>query len=189
MWPSMVMTPSACALSPLLASDSSGLHGLQPSRLLCPQDLSQQKLWNSLPFPPPWDLSNPGIGPVSPASPALAGRFFITVIPGNSTDPQDSSLRNILRAVLSLRACFLGHQPATLPTERKSRRELFPAPKESFDKSVRFRSCPTRMLRKKLSWAQITGILSPHMAGTVRTTSPGGKTIHQRKQEKPRAQN
>ena len=45
------------------------------------------------------------------------------------------------------------------------------------------------MLRKKLSWAEITGILSPHMVGTVRTTSPGGKTIHQRKQKKPREQN
>ena len=64
---------------------------------------------SGLPFPPPGDLSNPGIGPVSPVSPVLAGRFFIAVIPGNSTDPQDSSLRNILHAGLSLRAYFLGH--------------------------------------------------------------------------------
>ena len=31
--------------------------------------------WNRLPFPPPGDLSNPGI---EPGCPALAGRFFTT---------------------------------------------------------------------------------------------------------------
>jgi len=29
-----------------------------------------------LPFPTPGDLSNPGIKPTSPSSPALAGGFF-----------------------------------------------------------------------------------------------------------------
>ena len=38
----------------------------------------RQKYWSGLPFPSPGDLSNPGIKPVSPLSPALAGRFFIT---------------------------------------------------------------------------------------------------------------
>ena len=37
---------------------------------------SRQKHWSGLPFPPPGDLPNPGIEPVSPAPPALAGRFF-----------------------------------------------------------------------------------------------------------------
>ena len=27
-------------------------------------------------FPPPWDLPDPGIEPVSPVTPALAGGFF-----------------------------------------------------------------------------------------------------------------
>ena len=36
---------------------------------------SRQEYWSGLPFPPPGDLPNPGIEPVSPA---LAGRFFIT---------------------------------------------------------------------------------------------------------------
>ena len=36
------------------------------------------KYWSGLPFPPPGDLPNPGIKPKSPASPALAGRFFTT---------------------------------------------------------------------------------------------------------------
>ena len=39
----------------------------------------RQEYWSGLPFPPPGDLSGPGI---EPASPALAGRFFTTVPPG-----------------------------------------------------------------------------------------------------------
>ena len=33
--------------------------------------LSQQKYWSGLPCPPPGDLPDPGIEPMSPASPAL----------------------------------------------------------------------------------------------------------------------
>ena len=40
---------------------------------------SRQEYWNGLPFPPPGDLSNPG---VKHASPALAGGFFTTEPPG-----------------------------------------------------------------------------------------------------------
>ena len=39
---------------------------------------SRQEYWSGLPCPPPGDLPNPGIEPASLASPALAGRFFIT---------------------------------------------------------------------------------------------------------------
>ena len=42
----------------------------------------RQEYWSGLPFPSPGDLPNPGIKPVSPASPILAGRFFTTVPPG-----------------------------------------------------------------------------------------------------------
>ena len=35
-----------------------------------------------MPFPPPRDLSDPGIEPKSPVSPALAGGFFTTKPPG-----------------------------------------------------------------------------------------------------------
>jgi len=38
----------------------------------------RQEYWRGLPFPPPGDLSNPGIHPVSLPSPALAGEFFTT---------------------------------------------------------------------------------------------------------------
>ena len=39
---------------------------------------SKQEYWSALPCPPPGDLPNPGIKPVSRMSPALAGRFFTT---------------------------------------------------------------------------------------------------------------
>ena len=39
---------------------------------------SRQEYWRGLPCPPPGDLSDPGITPVSLKSPALSGRFFTT---------------------------------------------------------------------------------------------------------------
>ena len=45
-------------------------------------EFSRQEYWNGLPFPSPGDRSDPGIEPVSPASPALAGRFFTIEPPG-----------------------------------------------------------------------------------------------------------
>ena len=42
---------------------------------------SRQEYWSGLPFPPPEDLSNLAIEPVSPPSSALAGGFFTTVPP------------------------------------------------------------------------------------------------------------
>ena len=39
---------------------------------------SLQECWSRLPFPTPGDLPDPGTEPVSPVSPALAGRFFTT---------------------------------------------------------------------------------------------------------------
>ena len=46
-------------------------YSLQPVRLLCLRDFSRQEYWSGLPFPLPGDLPNPGIKPLSPASPAL----------------------------------------------------------------------------------------------------------------------
>ena len=39
----------------------------------------RQKYWSGFPFPPPGDLPDPGIEPMSPA---LAGGFFTTEPPG-----------------------------------------------------------------------------------------------------------
>ena len=43
---------------------------------------SSQEYWSGLPYPPPEDLLDPVIGPISLMSPTLAGGFFITVPPG-----------------------------------------------------------------------------------------------------------
>ena len=39
---------------------------------------SRQEYWSGLPCPPPGDLLDPGIEPVSLTCPALAGGFFTT---------------------------------------------------------------------------------------------------------------
>ena len=54
------------------SSAGSSVHGIFQARIL---------EW--LPFPTPGDLLDPGIKPASLASPALVGRFFTTVPPGN----------------------------------------------------------------------------------------------------------
>ena len=41
-------------------------------------EFSRQDYCSGLPFPPPWDLLNPVIEPVTPMVPALAGSFFTT---------------------------------------------------------------------------------------------------------------
>ena len=43
---------------------------------------SRHEYWTGLPFLPPGDLPNPRMEPESPASSALAGRFFTTEPPG-----------------------------------------------------------------------------------------------------------
>ena len=43
---------------------------------------SRQEYWNGLPFPLPGPLPLSGIEPMSPVSPALAGRFCTTAPPG-----------------------------------------------------------------------------------------------------------
>ena len=62
------------------------LHFVTPWTVDCQALLSmkffRQEYWSGLPFPTPVDLPNPGIEPVSPASPALAGRFFAIMPPG-----------------------------------------------------------------------------------------------------------
>ena len=44
--------------------------------------LSGKEYWSGLPFPPPGDLPDLGIVPVSPVPPAFVGRFFTTEPPG-----------------------------------------------------------------------------------------------------------
>ena len=66
---------------------------------------SKQEYWSGLPWPPPGDLSDPGIEPVSLAAPALAGKVFTTSstwevpinsIMSNLSGQTNTKLKNIL---------------------------------------------------------------------------------------------
>ena len=48
-----------------------------PTRPLCPWDFSVKNT-GVVAIPPPGDILDPGIEPMSPTSPALAGKFFTT---------------------------------------------------------------------------------------------------------------
>ena len=52
----------------------SSVHGILQARIL------------ELPFLPPGDLLHPGMEPTSSASPALAGRFLTTAVPGKPNE-------------------------------------------------------------------------------------------------------
>ena len=43
----------------------------------------RQEYWDGLPFPPPGDLPDLEIKPLSPGAPVLAGRFFATELLGD----------------------------------------------------------------------------------------------------------
>ena len=77
----------ACVCS--VTSNSS----VTPSTLSCQAPLSmgfsRQESWTGLPFPPPGDLPDPGMEPVSPA---LAGRCFSTEPPGK---PRSATLTHL----------------------------------------------------------------------------------------------
>ena len=60
-----LVSKGACVLSRSSVSDSVRPHGLQPTRLLCPWGSSRQEYWSGLPCPPPADLPDPGVEPVS----------------------------------------------------------------------------------------------------------------------------
>ena len=55
-------------------------------------ELSRQEHWSGLPFPTPGDLFDPGIKPVSLVSPALAGGFFTTAVPGKPPLPPPANV-------------------------------------------------------------------------------------------------
>ena len=63
---------------------------------------SRQEYWSGLPFPPPRDLPNPGIEPVSLRPPALAGRFFTTVSPGKPRQSLACMHAKLLQSYLTL---------------------------------------------------------------------------------------
>ena len=69
-----------------------------PPALLCPQEFSRQEYWRGWPFPPPWDLPDPGIELVSPAS---TGRFFTYLSQPGSPLPPTSGIKLVPSAIRS----------------------------------------------------------------------------------------
>ena len=55
--------------------------------------LSWEEYWRGLPFPPPGDLLDPGIKPMSPLSPALAGSSLPLAPPGKPTYANGASIK------------------------------------------------------------------------------------------------
>ena len=55
----------------------------------------RQGYWSGLPFPPPEDLSNPGIKPTSPVPPALAGGLFTTETLGEIIDAETIKINDL----------------------------------------------------------------------------------------------
>ena len=82
----------ACMLScvQLYATPWTGAHQTPLS-----MGFSRQEYGKGLPFPTPEDLHDPGIESKSPASPALAGRFFTTVPQGSLKQVYDLSKHTV----------------------------------------------------------------------------------------------
>ena len=53
----------------------------------------RQEYWSGVPFPTPEDLHNLGIKPMPLVSPALADRFFTTVLPGRQPQVRKTPLQ------------------------------------------------------------------------------------------------
>ena len=69
---------TVCMLAKLLQSYLTLITGTAAHQAPQCTGFCRQEHWSVLPSPPPGDLPDPGIEPVSLMSPALAGRFFIT---------------------------------------------------------------------------------------------------------------
>ena len=73
---------TVCARVHAVMTDSFATPRTVALRALLSRGFSQQEYWSGLPFPPPGDLSHPGIELKSLVSPAVAGRFFTIEPPG-----------------------------------------------------------------------------------------------------------
>ena len=63
---------------------------------------SRQEYWSGLPCPPPGDLPDPGIEPLSPMFLALAGRFFTAnAICEAQCEVEATNIAELLRSCMS----------------------------------------------------------------------------------------
>ena len=63
-----------------VVSDSFAIPWIVACQAPLSMGFSRQESWSGLSFPPPGDLPDPGIEPISPASPALADDFFTAML-------------------------------------------------------------------------------------------------------------
>ena len=78
-----------CLVTPLCPTLCDALDGSLPGSSV--HGIFQARIMEGLSFPPLEDLPDPGIKPACLVSPALAGRFFITVPPGRPLATLDLS--------------------------------------------------------------------------------------------------
>ena len=69
-----------CGCSVTSVASDSVTPWTSPSGSSVHMGFSRQEHWSGFPCPPPGDLPDPGIEPVSLMSPALVGGFFITSV-------------------------------------------------------------------------------------------------------------
>ena len=82
-WKSTWSSSTACVLAvSSVVSDSLRPYGLVVLHTPLYMRFPRQEYWSGLPCPPPGDLPNPGIKPMSLVSPALPGRSFTTTPSG-----------------------------------------------------------------------------------------------------------
>ena len=91
---------------------------------------SWQEYWSGLPFPPPGDLPDPGIDPVSPVAPALAGRLFTTELLGKAPEIPGQGTK-ISRAKEQVRPCAVITEPTCSGTHAPQLENLYPPTKDS----------------------------------------------------------
>ena len=76
-------------------------HGLVACKASPAIGFPSQKYWSGLPFPPPRDIHNSEIEPISSEAPALASRFFFT------DEPPGKPHVEILLAITSTHSVLL----------------------------------------------------------------------------------
>ena len=79
----------ACVLNHQIVSDYFATLWTVASQASLSMGLSRQEYWSGLPCPPPGDLPDPGIKPMSFMSPALAGKFFTTSATWEAPDSRE----------------------------------------------------------------------------------------------------
>ena len=75
---------------------------------------SRQEYWSGLPLSPPGDLSNPGIKPAAPISPALARGFFTTSVTWESQNTSENP-SYILEPFLRIQQFIILQSTSVLP--------------------------------------------------------------------------